>query len=97
MARTVPRDSRQAVAGHPEVREHVRGESVRHGEQSEKRVFGADVVVAELACLLAGVVEHLVGGGRPAARPAALHGGRRAVALLGRLLAGAELLTDLRP
>jgi hypothetical protein len=86
-----------AIARDAQVAQYVRGEPVMGGQQAQEEVFGADVVVAEFMGLLAGVVERLARARCPAPGPRARLRGRRAVALLRRLLAGAEQLADLRP
>ena len=85
------------LARDPEVREHVRREPVTGREQPQQRVLCTHVVVTQLPRLLAGVVKRPVRDGRPAPAPGARLGRRRAVALLGGLLARAEQLANLRP
>ena len=46
-----------------EVLEHAGGDALTLAEQTEEKVLGADVVVAELASLLEGELEHALGAG----------------------------------
>jgi hypothetical protein len=60
----------QAIAADAERAQHLAGDAALGGHERQHDVLRAHVVVPEPGCVLAGLVEGVVGGGCPASGPA---------------------------